>query len=74
MNSGYYRIEIYAGKEKLPKSSPILKTLENIEKEKADGIFYYYYGNLNSLEAAIKLQNDLEEKGITNTTIEKVYK
>ena len=74
MNSGYYRIEIYAGKEKLPKSSPILKTLENIEKEKADGIFYYYYGNLNSLEAAIKLQNDLEEKGITNTTIEKIYK
>lgn len=74
MNSGYYRIEIYAGKEKLPKSSPILKTLENIEKEKADGIFYYYYGNLNSLEAAIKLQNDLEEKGIANTTIEKVYK
>ena len=74
MNSGYYRIEIYAGKEKLPKSSPILKTLENLEKEKADGIFYYYYGNLNSLEAAIKLQKDLEEKGITNTTIEKVYK
>ena len=74
MNSGYYRIEIYAGKEKLPKSSPILKTLENLEKEKADGIFYYYYGNLNSLEAAIKLQNDLEEKGITNTTIEKIYK
>ncbi len=74
MNSGYYRIEIYAGKEKLPKSSPILKTLENIEKEKADGIFYYYYGNLNSLEAVIKLQNDLEEKGITNTTIEKIYK
>lgn len=74
MNSGYYRIEIYAGKEKLPKSSPILKTLENIEKEKADGVFYYYYGNLNSLEAAIKLQNDLEEKGITNTTIEKIYK
>lgn len=74
MNSGYYRIEIYAGKEKLPKSSPILKTLENLEKEKVDGIFYYYYGNLNSLEAAIKLQNDLEEKGITNTTIEKIYK
>jgi N-acetylmuramoyl-L-alanine amidase len=74
MNSGYYRIEIYAGKEKLPKSSPILKTLENLEKEKAEGIFYYYYGNLNSLEAAIKLQNDLEEKGITNTTIEKIYK
>ena len=74
MNSGYYRIEIYAGKEKLPKSSPILKTLENLEKEKADGVFYYYYGNLNSLEAAIKLQNDLEEKGITNTTIEKIYK
>ncbi len=54
--------------------SPILKTLEDVEKVKANGIFYYTYGNLNSLEAAIKLQKDLEEKGITNTTIEKVYK
>lgn len=74
MNIGYYRIEVYSGKEKLPKSSPILKTLENVEREKSDGIFYYTYGNANSLEAAIKLQKELEDKGITNTTIEKVYK
>jgi N-acetylmuramoyl-L-alanine amidase len=39
MNTGYYRIEVYTGKEKLPKSSPILKTLENVEREKADGTF-----------------------------------
>lgn len=75
MNTGYYRIEVYAGKEKLPKSSPILKTLENnLEREKADGVFYYTYGNVNSLEAAIKLQKELEDKGINNTVIEKVYK
>lgn len=74
MNTGYYRIEVYTGKEKLPKSSPILKTLENVEREKADGTFYYTYGNVNSLEAAIKLQKELEDKGITNTIIEKVYK
>lgn len=74
MNTGYYRLEVYSGKEKLPKSSPILKTLENVEREKADGIFYYTYGNVNSLEAAIKLQKELDEKGINNTIIEKVYK
>lgn len=74
MNTGYYRLEVYSGKEKLPKSSPILKTLENVEREKADGIFYYTYGNVNSLEAAIKLQKELDDKGINNTIIEKVYK
>ena len=74
MNSGYYRIELYAGKEKLPKSSAILKLLPDAEKVKADGMFYYTYGQVKSLEAAIKLQKDLEEKGINNTIIEKVYK
>ena len=74
MNSGYYRIELYSGKEKLPKSSTILKTLPNAERTKADGVFYYTYGEVKSLEAAIKLQKELEEKGITNTIIEKVYK
>ena len=74
MNSGYYRIELYAGKEKLPKSSTILKTLPNAERTKANGVFYYTYGELNSLESAIKLQKELEEKGISNTIIEKVYK
>lgn len=74
MNSGYYRIELYSGKEKLPKSSTILKTLPNAERTKADGVFYYTYGEVKSLEAAVKLQKELEEKGITNTIIEKVYK
>ena len=45
-----------------------------MERVKANGMFYYTFGNVKSLEAAIKLQKDLEEKGITNTTIEKVYK
>ena len=74
MNSGYYRIELYSGKEKLPKTSIIMKTLPNAERTKADGVFYYTYGEVKSLEAAIKLQKELEEKGINNTFIEKVYK
>ena len=73
MNSGYYRIELYVGKDKLPKSSPIL-SLKDVERTKADGNFYYTYGEVNSLEAAIKLQKELVEKGIQNTVIEKVYK
>lgn len=74
MNTGYYRIEVYAGKERLPNNSPILRTLKELDKTKADGIFYYTYGSVNSLEAAIKLQKELAEKGINNTVIEKVYK
>lgn len=73
MNIGYYRIELYAGKDKLPKSSPILSLLKDVQKIKTSGIFYYTYGNVKSLEAAIKLQKELEEKGIKNTTIEKVF-
>ena len=74
MNTGYYRLEVYSGKDKLPNSSPVIKLLKEVERVKANGMFYYTYGNVKSLEAAIKLQKDLEEKGITNTTIEKVYK
>lgn len=74
MISGYYRIELYTGKDKLPKTSPILKLLPDAEKTKANGIFYYTYGEVKSLEAALKLQKELEEKGIQNTIIEKVYK
>lgn len=73
MNIGYYRIELYAGKDKLPKSSPILSLLKDAQKIKTSGMFYYIYGNVKSLEAAIKLQKELEEKGIKNTTIEKVF-
>lgn len=74
MNTGYYRIELYAGKDKLPNSSPIFKLLKEVEKTKADGVFYYTYGEVNSLESAIKLQKEIEDKGIKNTVIEKVYK
>ncbi len=74
MNTGFYRIELYAGKDKLPNSSPIFKLLKDVEKIKADGTFYYTYGEVNSLESAIKLQKEIEDKGIKNTVIEKVYK
>lgn len=76
MNTGYYRIELYSGKDKLPKNTPILTQLKEKEvaRTKADNQFFYTYGEVYSLEAAISLQKELEEKGILNTVIEKVYK
>lgn len=74
MNTGYYRIELYTGKDKLPKSSPILTEMKDVAKTKTDGTVYYTYGEVYSLEAAIKLQKEIEKKGIENTVIEKVYK
>lgn len=72
---GYYTIEVLASSEKLSSNSHILQTLKNgINRNKENGIFYYTYGNVKSLEEAIELQKDLEKKGINNTVIQKVLK
>ena len=71
--NGYYRIEVAVSKEKLNSNSPVLQTLKDIKRDKKNGTFYYTYGNVKTLEAAIKLQKQLEEKGIKNTVIEKVF-
>lgn len=71
---GYYTIEVYTGKDKLGANSFILQTLKDVERNKNNGMFYYTYGKVSSLEDAIKLQKDLEGKGIKNTIIQKMNK
>lgn len=74
LNTGYYNIEVYVGKDKLSSNSPILLNLKDVERNKVNGIFYYTYGKVYTLEDAVKLQKDLEAKGIKNTIIQKMYK
>ncbi|WP_294303674.1 N-acetylmuramoyl-L-alanine amidase [uncultured Chryseobacterium sp.] len=73
LNSGYYTIEVYVG-DKLNGNSPILQTLKDVERNKESGVFYYTYGKVYTLEDAVKLQKDIEAKGIKNTVIQKVFK
>ena len=72
--TGYYTIEVFTGKDKLGANSFILQTLKDVEREKNNGLFYYTYGKATSLEDAIKLQKELEVKGIKNTIIQKINK
>ncbi|KUJ51489.1 N-acetylmuramoyl-L-alanine amidase [Chryseobacterium sp. JAH] len=74
LNTGYYTIEVYVGKDKLSANSFILQTLKDAEREKNNGLFYYTYGKASSLEDAVKLQKELETKGIKNTVIQKINK
>lgn len=74
LNSGYYTIEVFVGNDKLSSNSPILLSLKNVERDKNNGVFYYTYGKVFSLEDAIKLQKEVEAKGINNTVIQKVNK
>jgi len=73
LNTGYYTIEVYTG-DKLNGNSFILQTLKDVERNKESGVFYYTYGKVQTLEDAVKLQKDLEAKGIKNTVIQKVAK
>jgi len=74
LNTGYYTIEVYTGKDKLSANSFILQTLKDAEREKNNGMFYYTYGKVSSLEEAVKLQKELEAKGVKNTVIQKINK
>jgi N-acetylmuramoyl-L-alanine amidase len=71
---GYYTIEVAAEKERLSRDSAIFTILKDVERERIDGIHYYTYGNVKTLEEAIKLQKQIEDKGIKNTIIQKVFK
>jgi N-acetylmuramoyl-L-alanine amidase len=73
LSTGYYTIEVFVG-EKLNGNSFILQTLKDVERNKDNGVFYYTYGKVYSLEDAVKLQKEIEAKGIKNTIIQKVYK
>lgn len=74
LGMGYYTIEVYAGKDKLDSKSSIMKSLPDMTRNKDNGIFYYTNGKYRTLEDAVKAQKDLENKGITNTVIEKKLK
>lgn len=73
MNAGYYTLEVYSG-DKLNGNSFIMQTLKDVERNKENGVFYYTYGKAYTLEDAVKLQKDIEAKGIKNTVIQKVFK
>lgn len=74
LGMGYYTLEIYAGRDKLDSKSNLMRTLPDMVRNKENGVFYYTYGKYRSLEDAIKSQKELENKGITNTIIEKKLK
>lgn len=74
LGSGYYTIEVAATKDKLSSNSYVLQTLKNVERVKQNGVFFYTFGNVKSLEDAVKLQKEIESKGIKNTVIQKVLK
>lgn len=74
MNSGYYTIELASSKDKLSSNSPVLTNFKDVQREKESGIFYYTYGKVYSLEDAVKLQKEVEAKGLKNTVIQKVFK
>jgi N-acetylmuramoyl-L-alanine amidase len=74
LSIGYYNIEVYVGKDKLSANSYILQTLKDVERNKSNGMFYYTYGKVYTLEDAVKLQKELENKGIKNTVIQKNFK
>ncbi|MFL9834814.1 N-acetylmuramoyl-L-alanine amidase family protein [Chryseobacterium terrae] len=74
LSIGYYNIEVYVGKDKLSANSFILQTLKDVDRNKSNGMFYYTYGKVYTLEDAVKLQKELENKGIKNTIIQKNFK
>lgn len=74
LSIGYYNIEVYVGKDKQSANSYILQTLKDVDRNKSNGMFYYTYGKVYTLEDAVKLQKELESKGIKNTVIQKNFK
>ena len=74
LTNGYYTIELAASKEKLADSSLIMRNLKNVQRNKVRGTFYYTYGQVRTLEEAIKLQQELAAMGINYTAIQKVTK
>ena len=71
LSNGYYTIEVAVSENRLPKESPVLTKLKDVEREKTGGIHYYTYGNVKTLEEAIKLKKEVEDKGIKNVVIQK---
>lgn len=69
---GYYTVELAATDQKLSANSFMLTSLKDVRRDKVKGRFYYTYGKFASIEEAVKMQKELEEKGIKNTVIQKL--
>lgn len=74
LGTGFYTIELAVSDQKLSSNSPIFNTLKDVNRTKENGRFYYTYGKFLSLEEAIKMQKDLENRGVKNTIIQKIFK
>lgn len=74
LGMGFYALEIAVTDQKLSSNSYVLNSLKDVNRDKENGKFYYTYGKFSSLEEAIKTQKDLEEKGVKNTVVQKVFK
>ena len=74
LSNGYYTIEVAVSENRLPRESPVLTKLKDVEREKTGGVHYYTYGNVKTLEEAIKLKKEVEDKGIKNVVIQKKQK
>ncbi|QCX52942.1 N-acetylmuramoyl-L-alanine amidase [Elizabethkingia sp. JS20170427COW] len=71
LKRGYYTIEVAVSDSRLRNNDKIFQVLGDVNREKIKGVFHYTYGNVNTLESAVKLQKQIEDKGINNTVIEK---
>ena len=71
---GYYTLELAVTDQRLSSNSFMLNTLKEVNRDKEKGKFYYTYGKFSSLEDAMKIQKEIEGKGINNTVIQKVVK
>lgn len=71
---GSYTIEVAVSPQKLSSDSVILSTLKDVNRNKEKGVFYYTYGRFLTIEEAMKIQKELDEKGIKNTVIQKIAK
>jgi N-acetylmuramoyl-L-alanine amidase len=71
---GSYTLEVAVSNQKLSSNSYLLNTLKNVSRVKENGKFYYTYGKFATLEEAVKTQKELEDKGVKNTTIQKLSK
>lgn len=71
LGMGSYTLEIAVSDQKLSSNSFIINTLKDVDRTKEKGKFYYTYGKFASLEEAVKVQKELDDKGIKNTVIQK---
>ena len=74
LGMGYYTLELAVTEQKLSSNSVLLSSLKDVNRDKENGKFYYTYGKFSSLEEAIKVQKELDEKGVKNTVVQKVFK